>query len=247
MKRYGVLVLLVAAALTVPFAFAGTSASDARLQAELQDKIFHAHVFKHGQVAVAYENGTATLTGTVDNLGTKMDAERAARKVDGVQRVVNNIVVYAEDLSPAQMLAQARKEVITYYAYGIFDNIQLAADGGRLVVSGEVTQPFKKSDLGAILSRVRGVAVLDNNLKVLPLSNFDDALRIRVARAIYGNDVLLTYGYHAVPPIHIIVDNGNVTLEGVVGSKLDRQIAEVAARNAGLSFSVVNNLRVDHA
>jgi len=247
MKRKGVWVLVLAMGLAVPSVFAGTQTSDARLQAELQDKIYHAHVFQHGQVAVNYENGTATLTGTVDNLGSKMDAERAARKVGGVTQVVNNIQVKADNVTLPQMLEQARKEVVTYYAYGIFDNVELAAEGDKLTVSGQVTQPFKKSDLGNILARVRGVASFENNLEVLPLSNFDDRLRLSVARAIYGNQALLMYGNRALPPIHIIVKNGNVTLEGAVGTKLDRQLAEFAARSAGLSFSVVNKLRVDHA
>lgn len=247
MKRKGVWVLALAMGLAVPSVFAGSQTSDARLQAELQDKVYHAQVFKHGQVAVAYENGTATLTGTVDNLGSKLDAERAARKVTGVAHVVNNILVKADDVTPSQLLEKARKEVVTYYAYGIFDNLQLAADGDHLLVSGQVTEPFKKTDLGNILARVRGVGTLENNLEVLPVSHFDDDLRLSVARAIYGNDVLFAYGNRALPPIHIIVKNGNVTLEGAVGTKLDRQLAEFAARNAGLSFSVVNNLSVDHA
>jgi hyperosmotically inducible protein len=110
-----------------------------------------------------------------------------------------------------------------------------------------VTQPYKKTDLGNILARIRGVATLENDLEVLPVSTFDNNLRWAVARAIYGSPALSLYGNRAVPPIHIIVKNGHVTLEGAVGSKLDRQLAEFAARHAGLSFSVVNNLRVDRA
>jgi hyperosmotically inducible protein len=234
-------------ALGVQTLLARTTLTSAQTLAQIQDKVYHAGVFKHGQVAVAYDQGVATLTGTVNNLGAKQDAERAARKVEGVTRVVNNIQVATDDFTPPQMLEKARKEVVTYYGYGIFDNVQLEAQGDKLIVSGQVTQPFKKSDLGNILARVRGVATLENNLEVLPISAFDDNLRVRVARAIYGSNALFTYGNRPVPPIHIIVKNGNVTLEGAVGSKLDRQMAEFAARNVGLSFSVTNNLRVDKA
>ncbi len=227
--------------------FARTQATDAQILANIQDKVYHANVFKHGDVTTTYANGVATLSGTVDNLGTKLDAERAARKTDGVTKVVNNIQVRVDDFTPRQMLEKARKEVVTYYAYGIFDNVQLKAENGKLIVSGQVTDPFKKSDLGNILARVRGVATLENNLEVLPVSNFDDSLRIKVARAIYGNGPLFIYGNRAVPPIHIIVKNGHVTLEGVVGSKLDSSLAELAARNVGLSFSVVNNLHVERS
>jgi hyperosmotically inducible protein len=247
MTKTRLLILVLALGLAVPAAFAGTENIPSRVTAELQDKIYHAKVFNHGTVQVVFDNGVATLTGTVDNLGSKLDAERAARKVKGVTQVVNSIRVSADDVTPRQMLEKARHEVVMYYGYTIFDNVQLEAKGDNLIVSGQVTQPFKKSDLGNILSRVRGVANLQNNLEVLPLSTFDDQLRFALARAIYGRSGFELYAVQANPPIHIIVKNGNVTLEGAVGNQLDKTLAEVAARNVGLSFSVTNNLRVDKA
>ena len=99
--------------------------------------------------------------------------------------------------------------------------------------------------MGSILTRVKGVATLVNNLEVLPTSNFDDRLRLAVARAIYGDPFFLHYADQPLPSIHIIVKNGNVTLEGVVARTMDRIKAVMAARGAGLSFSVVDNLRVE--
>jgi hyperosmotically inducible protein len=99
--------------------------------------------------------------------------------------------------------------------------------------------------MGNILERVRGVAALNNNLEVLPVSTFDDRLRLQVARAIYGDPFFLRYANQALPPIHIIVKNGDVTLEGLVASTLDRTKAEMAALRAGLSFAVVDNLRIE--
>jgi hyperosmotically inducible protein len=122
--------------------------------------------------------------------------------------------------------------------------VNLEAHHGSLTVSGQVTQPFKKADIGNILERVKGVAVLQNNLEVLPLSTFDDRLRLQVARAIYGDPFFIHYADQAFPPIHIIVKNGNVTLEGVVASTMDRTKADMDALHAGLSFSVVNNLQI---
>lgn len=244
MKKRMILGMAFIVGLGIQTAWARAQASDAQTLAAIQDKVYHASVFKHGQVTTSFENGVATLAGTVDNLGSRQDAERAAGKVRGVTRVINNIQVRADDFTPQQMLEQARKQVVTYYAYGIFDNIQLEARGDKLLVSGQVTQPFKKKDLGNILARVKGVATLENNLEVLPLSTNDDRLRAQVARAIYGSSSLVSYGNRALPPIHIIVKNGNVTLEGAVGSKMDRQLAEFAARSTPLSFSVTNNLRV---
>jgi hyperosmotically inducible protein len=242
LKLFAVVMLVGLASQT---AFGRTQDSDAKLAAGLQDKIYHSKVFNHGQVVTTLENGVATLTGTVDNLGAKLDAERAARKAEGVTRVVNNIQVRADDVTEKQIVEKARHEILMYYAYGIFDNINLAAQGDKLMVSGQVTQPFKKSDIGNFLARVRGVAEVQNNLEVLPLSNFDDRLRLSVARAIYGDPFFVHYAARSLPPIHIVVKNGDVTLEGAVATKLDSAKAEMAARTAGLSFAVVNNLRVD--
>jgi hyperosmotically inducible protein len=244
MKRQWILGLALVVGLGIQTARAGAGKSDAQTLAAIQDKIFHTNVFAHGQVSATFENGVATLQGTVDNLGSKMDAERAARKVKGVSRVVNNIAVRADDFTPAQMVEEARKQVATYYAYGIFDNVQLEVRGDTLIVSGQVSQPFKKNDLGNILMRVKGVAKLENDLEVLPVSRNDDRLRAQVARAIYGSSSLGTYSNRPVPPIHIIVKNGHVTLEGAVASEMDKQLAETAARSVPLTFSVTNKLRV---
>lgn len=221
---------------------AGPTTTGSQTIEGIEARLNHAQVSKHGQVQVAYEDGVATLTGTVDSLGIKLDAEKAALKAPGVTQVIDNIVVRAGD--EQQMLKAARHEIVMYYAYGIFDNINLEVHGGTLAVSGEVTQPFKKADMQRLLERVNGVAVVQNNLEVLPVSSFDDQLRLQVARAIYGNPFFVQYASQALPPIHIIVKNGNVRLEGVVASQMDRVKAEMAANQAGLSFSVVDNLRV---
>jgi hyperosmotically inducible protein len=211
----------------------------------IQSRLSHAKVNQHGTVQVSYATGVATLTGMVDNLGSKLDAEKAAQKAPGVTRVVDNIQVRADDINDQQILEQARHEILMYYAYGIFDNVNLEAHNGTLTVSGQVTQPFKKTDMGRALERVKGVAVLQNNLEVLPISNFDDRLRLQLARAIYGDPFFIHYANQALPPIHIIVKNGNVTLEGVVASTIDRTKANMDALHAGLSFSVVDHLQIE--
>ena len=236
-------VFLVLVGVTVT-AWAGAPPTEPQITAGVQSRMYHAQVYKHGDVQVTCANGVVTLTGTVDNLGSKLDAEKAARKTRGVTDVVDNIVVRGDDVTEAQILAQARHQILMYYAYGIFDNVNLEAQGGKLIVYGQVTQPFKKSDIGNILTRVKGVAELANNLDVLPTSMFDDRLRLQVARAIYGNPYFIHYTDQAKPPIHIIVKNGNVTLEGVVADTMDRTRAEMAARSAGLSFAVADNLRI---
>jgi len=219
--------------------------SPAQITARVEDKLYHAQVYKHGDVQVSLDNGVATLTGTVDSLGVKMDAEHAARKVDDVNEVVDNINVHAEDVTPHQIAEQARKDIVTYYAYTIFDNITLEVEGDRLAVNGQVTQPYKKQDIANFLAHVKGVAELDNNLEVLPVSEYDDSLRMAIARAIYNDPYFIHYRDQALPPIHIVVKNGNVSLEGVVATSLDRTKAETDARLAATYFNLTDNLRVE--
>lgn len=145
----------------------------------------------------------------------------------------------------AAIADRAAHEVRSYPYYSIFDNINIRVTDGRLELMGEVNQPFKKADLGKAMSRIPGVAVIDNELKVAPLSNFDDRLRFQVARAIYRDPMLSQYSMAPVGPIHILVDNGHVTLEGVVRTETEKNVAGIRA-NAGMSFGMpVNNLRVE--
>jgi hyperosmotically inducible protein len=118
---------------------------------------------------------------------------------------------------------------------------------GEVDLTGQVNQPFKKADLGRLAQSVPGVRSVTNEVKVLPTSFFDDRIRLQVARAIYRDPVLSRYGIQAIPPIHIIVDNGHVTLEGVVNNEMEKNVAGVRASQAGLSFGeVTNNLRVEN-
>jgi len=146
-----------------------------------------------------------------------------------------------------QIANKVAHEIRMYSWYSIWDNINVKVQNGNVELMGQVNQPYKKADLDRLTQRVPGVASVTNELTVLPLSNFDDQLRLRVAHAIYRDPVLSRYGIQAVPPIHIIVDNGHVTLEGVVNSDIEKNVAGIRASGAGLSFGkVINNLRVEN-
>jgi len=223
---------------------ADVAPTNAEMTAGVQSRLYKAGIFEHGSVNVQVKNGVATLTGTVDSYGQELRAVRAARHQNGVIGVVDNIQVSAEDISPQQILKKARHAVLMYPFYTIFDHIAFSTEGNRLIVDGEVTQPYKKSDLGRILAGIRGVTYVKNNLQVLPLSTFDDHIREEIADRIYGDPAFANYGNQANPPIHIIVDNGQVTLYGAVNSKVDRQEAGIDARFAATYFNLKNNLRV---
>jgi len=214
--------------------------------AEVQEHLRHANVFKHGDVQVTFANGVATLSGTVDSVGVKMDAQNAALRDEDVVRVVNDIHVTDAGLSSNQILAQARRRLLTCYAYTIYDYIELAVHEDKLTVGGEVTQPYKKDAIAYDLAHVRGIAALENNITVLPLSMYDEDLRTRVARAIYDDPSFADYVDAGRLPIHVLVNQGSITLAGSVDSQMDCERAEQDARLAVSMFdgAVINNLQV---
>ena len=138
-----------------------------------------------------------------------------------------------------------RKEILMLPYYSIFDSISYRIDGDTVTLLGQVNRPTLKSDTERVVKRVEGVAWVKNEIEVLPLSPFDDRIRIAVARAVYGQSALNRYALGAHPPIHILVKNGNVVLEGVVANQGDRYIANIAANGVSGVFSVTNNLRVE--
>jgi osmotically-inducible protein OsmY len=138
-------------------------------------------------------------------------------------------------------------ELRMYPQYTIWDDLSFRVANGQVELFGAVNQPYKKSDVERIVQRVPGVTSVTSEVKVLPLSSFDDRLRIQIARAIYRDPAMSRYAIQPNPPIHIIVDNGHVTLTGVVNSDMEKQIAGIRAAGAGLSFgAVTNNLQVEH-
>jgi len=146
-----------------------------------------------------------------------------------------------EDL---QIFRDLSQQVMRYPNFTIFDSINAQVEDGVVTLTGRVTMPYKRDDIAERIARVDGVRQVRNEVTVLPVSQFDDELRFRIARAIYGNSNFWTYGAMANPPIHIIVENGRVTLEGVVNSNVDRMLARSIASSFG-AFSVTNNLKTD--
>jgi hyperosmotically inducible periplasmic protein len=155
-----------------------------------------------------------------------------------------------QQLSPASLeriTKEVRHELLLLPFYGVFDNLayQVQPDG-TVTLQGQVVRPTTKSDAQNAVKHVEGVEKVVNNIEVLPVSPNDDRIRRDVYRAIYRNDVLNQYALRAVPTIHIIVKNGNVTLEGAVARQMDKQVAEVQAKSVPGVFSVNNNLKVDN-
>ena len=139
-----------------------------------------------------------------------------------------------------------RHELVMLPWYSIFDDLKFEmVDGNHVILSGYATRPTLKSDAENVVKRIEGVESVTNNIEVLPLSPFDDRIRIAVARSIFGYGGMYRYAMGSQPPLHIIVKNGNVLLEGYVSSEMDKNIANIRANGVPGVFSVTNNLVVD--
>jgi hyperosmotically inducible periplasmic protein len=146
-----------------------------------------------------------------------------------------------------RIIKEVHHELVLLPYYGVFDNLAYKVDSeGTVTLLGQVTRPTLKSDAEAAVKHIEGVEKVVNQIEVLPLSPNDDRIRRATYRTIYGNDALSQYALQAVPPIHIIVKNGNVSLEGAVGSQLDKTLAGTRANTVSGVFSVTNNLVVDN-
>jgi len=143
---------------------------------------------------------------------------------------------------------QVAKDVATsvdrYTQFTIFDDINAYVKDGVVTLSGKVTMPYKRNDIAKRVAKIDGVRAVHDEITVLPVSQFDDELRYRIARSIYGNSNFWNYAIMANPPIHIVVEHGRVTLTGVVQSEVDRMLARSLATQFG-AFSVTNALKTD--
>lgn len=144
----------------------------------------------------------------------------------------------------AWLQKQVRHELLMLPYYSVFDNLEYRIDGDKVILSGQVMRPVLKSDAENAVKKIEGVSKVVNRIEVLPASFNDDRLRRAVYRSIYRNSVLQRYGVGALRSIHIIVNRGNVTLEGVVDNEMDKNVANIQANSVPGVFSVTNHLRV---
>ncbi len=148
----------------------------------------------------------------------------------------------APTLTPVEN--KVRHELVMLPYLNVFDDVSFRVDGGTVTLFGEVTWPVLKQDAENVVKKVEGVSRVVNQIEVLPLSSFDNDIRLRTVRAIYGYTPLQRYGMGTQPSIHIIVKNGNVTLTGIVNSDTDKQMAFMRANGVPGVFAVNNQLQI---
>ena len=141
-------------------------------------------------------------------------------------------------------MKEVRHEILTLPYYGVFDKITYSVSGYQVTLMGQVTNPTLKRDAENVVKRIEGVEKVDNQIELLPPPRMDDGLRLRLYRAIYGNPALEKYAMPVIKPIRIIVKNGNVTLDGVVDIRTDRDLVALRANGVSGVFSVTNRLEV---
>ena len=149
--------------------------------------------------------------------------------------------------SETRIEQQVRKALVTLPFYNVFDTFSFRVDDDTVTLMGKVAWPTLKSDAENVVKKIEGVERVNSQIEILPLSPNDDRLRLSLYRAIYGHTVLQTLAIRAVPPIHILVENGNVTLEGAVANSMQKTIAGMQANSVHGVFSVTNNLLADDA
>ena len=237
--------VLVISSASLP-ALANTG-SASRYDAAIQSKVSQLLTkdeFRNVQAST--EDGIVTLQGSVDRYRAKLDAEKKVRKADHVQGVRDLLDAAGASIPDSELQAKlARKLAYDRVGYGdVFNSLTLGVKDGVVTLGGEVINyPDRDSAIGLVQNEP-GVKDVVANIKVLPTSIFDDQLRLRLARMIYGDPVLSRYAIDPQVPIRIVVDNGHVTLLGVVDSAMEKQIAGIRASSVFGAFSVDNYLTV---
>lgn len=170
-------------------------------------------------------------------------------KAAAISLVLCSCILAAQDQAVSskateRIQKEVRHELLMLPYLSVFDNLAFKVEGYNVTLVGAVTKPVTKSDAENAVKRIEGVEKVDNQIEVLPTSPSDDRLRVRLYRAIYGYSSLQRYALPVVKPIRIIVKNGHVTLEGVVDSENDKNVAGIRANSVPGIFEVKNNLQV---
>ncbi len=196
-----------------------------------------------GGPQVEVEEGVATLTGNVQSLWAKNEAIELALNVEGVDTVEDKLeIAFAEsDKGVGEAVA---KVVLRYVHFTIYDDVNVGVDDGNVVLTGRVTMPFKSDEIESRVSRVMGVQSLTNEIETLPTSIGDARIRANLAYRIYRDALFQRYAFRVNPPVHIIVERGNVALTGAVNTEVEKRKAELIARSTFGVFKVENRLTV---
>lgn len=224
---------------------ADTGASDAALENAVKEQLKNKN-FK--DVTVMVQNGTVTLSGQVNLFAYKAQAIKKAKKTKGIKDVRDNIAVGGPTIADNVLQRSLLKRIeMDRVGYGeVFDAISVAVQNGVVELGGHAIGPVTQQSAVSLAAYTPGVKEVINNISVDPVSMFDDQIRIATFRAIYGYPPLQQYAIVPWRPIRISVQNGRVTLYGVVDSQMDSQLAYTRAMQVPNVFHVTNDLVVSN-
>jgi osmotically-inducible protein OsmY len=223
----------------------GASRYDNQIQTTVSQKLAAKREFNNVKASVA--EGIVTLTGTVDLYQGKLDAAKVARKAAHAQGVRNLVDVAGANVPDAQLEEKLAKK-LRYVRMGYdntFDYFALGVKDGVVTVEGQDRTGLGRDEALFDVATTPGVKDVIDNVSLEPVSQFDDGLRLRAMRVIYGDSVLSKYAIDPARPIRIIVDNGHLTLYGSVDNKMDKEVAGIRANQLFGAFSVDNKLQVE--
>lgn len=195
------------------------------------------------EVRVAVQDDIVTLSGTVESLAQRTAAAKAA-SLPEVEKVINKVVLAPTDRTDAAIAVDAQDVLDHYPFYGIFDWVSVRVQHGDVTLTGSVYQPWHRDVLEERIADIKGVRSIENDVSVQPVSLTDDAIRMQAARALYSDFMFNEFAGALHPPIHLIVDDGTLTLDGVVRSRVEKQGAEAIVRTSTSALRVRDNLRV---
>jgi osmotically-inducible protein OsmY len=219
------------------------AADDAAIREAIEARLQKEKLEQEADVFVDVHNGEVTLTGLATSLPVSRKIEKLARKE--AKSVDNQLRVHIEEpVKDTDIIEGVRSAILRYPRYEVFDYVEFAVNEGEVLLQGSVLHPWKKSAIEGRVALVPGVRAIRNDVTVQSLSPFDSDLRYSLARRIYGDVRFVHYANRAHPPIRILVDRGNVTLAGWVGSPVEKAILDSIARSTP-SFTVENRLHVD--
>src|SRR6202171_1308714 len=245
-QKQGLVVTMALLVLLSITAMATTGRYDQQIQQTVSHKLHDAKQLQ--SVNSSVEDGIVTLTGTVGLYQDKLGAAKKIKKRANVTGVRNDIAVAGETVPDGQLQQKLAKK-LAYDRVGYYDNafnyLALSVKDGVVTINGDTVTDVAKDSALAIVARTPGVKDVVSQVTVLPVSIFDDSIRVLTARAIYRDSVLGRYASDPVHPIRIVVDNGHVTLYGTVESAMDKTIAGMRASAVPGAFSVENKLVVD--
>jgi hyperosmotically inducible protein len=218
--------------------------TDQAIQTLLEKRLKDHGVLKNNNLQVSVANDSIVIAGTVPTIADKMKAEKDAQKVEEHYTIVDKLTLQPLTLTDQQLLDKVVDKIKHNIFYSIFDWVTIGVTNGTVTLNGWVNEPWHKSLFQHQVEKVAGVTAINNNITILPVSIFDDEIRARAARLIYDNYDFEPFALAMNPSIHIIVDNGKVTLEGYVTSRYQQSMAEYLINLNTNALQITNNLQI---